>query len=65
MLSRRSRGCAMFLLFVSSLALPQAAAKKQTPDPVAEKKASAYFESVRNQPLLLERYLRQMPKVRD
>jgi len=65
MLSRQIRGCAIFLLFISSWALPQTPAKKQTPATGAEQKTSAYFESVRHQPLLLERFLRQMPKGGD
>ncbi len=65
MLSRRIRGCAIFLLSISSLALPQMASKKRAPSAGAEQKTSAYFESVRHQPLLLERFLRQMPKGGD
>jgi adenosine deaminase len=65
MLSIQIRRCAIFLLFVSSLCRPQAVAKKQPAATGAEKRASAYFQSVRNQPLLLERFLRQMPKGGD
>jgi adenosine deaminase len=65
MLSWKIRRCIVFLLFLSSLCQAQSAAKKQPSASSAEKRASAYFESVRNQPLLLERFLRQMPKGGD
>jgi adenosine deaminase len=63
--SRQICGCAILLLFVSALAVPQTAGKMQAAVAGPEQKAAAYFESVRNQPLLLERFLRQMPKGGD
>jgi adenosine deaminase len=63
--SRQICGCAILLLFFSALAVPQTAGKMQAAVAGPEQKAAAYFESVRNQPLLLERFLRQMPKGGD
>ncbi|HEX7286084.1 MAG TPA: adenosine deaminase [Candidatus Angelobacter sp.] len=64
--SRQICGCTILLLFVSALALSQTADKKQAPvSGSPEQKTAAHFESVRNQPLLLEHFLRQMPKGGD
>lgn len=50
----RIRSCALFLLFTTSIFA-------QT----AEQRTSAYFDSIRKSPLLLEAFLREMPKGGD
>src|SRR4029077_6536917 len=53
---------AIFLLAASPSAWPQ---KKPMPSASPEQKTARYFESVRNQPLLLHAFLQQMPKGGD
>src|SRR5215475_9520340 len=72
MLPPRSRKTARLVwisVFVTALALsawPQKnRAKKPAPVASAEQRAARYFESVRNQPLLLHAFLAQMPKGGD
>src|SRR5690349_17069653 len=52
---------AVFVVAVAPSAWPQ---KKPAPAS-AEQKAARYFESVRNQPLLVHAFLQQMPKGGD
>jgi adenosine deaminase len=63
MLLTRIGACATFVAVMASCLLAQTTAAK--PAGNAEEKAAKYFESVRSQPLLLERFLRQMPKGGD
>src|SRR6478672_6557643 len=53
---------AIFVAFCAPSAWPQ---NKPAPAASAEQKTARYFESVRNQPLLLHAFLRQMPKGGD
>jgi hypothetical protein len=53
---------AVFIAAVPPSAWPQ---KKPAPAASAEQKTARYFESVRNQPLLLHAFLQQMPKGGD
>jgi adenosine deaminase len=55
-----------FLLIVFAIYAPSALCqKKHAPAASAEQKTARYFESIRNQPLLLHTFLQQMPKGGD
>jgi adenosine deaminase len=55
-----------FLLIVFAIYAPSALCqKKHAPAAPAEQKTARYFESIRNQPLLLHMFLQQMPKGGD
>src|SRR5690349_24145165 len=65
--SRAIRTLRLCLLAISLLAAAPSARSQKKPaqGASAEQKTARYFESVRNQPLLLHAFLRQMPKGGD
>jgi hypothetical protein len=67
LVSRSLKATQILLLVVFLAAAPPSAwsQKKSTPATSPEQKTARYFESVRNQPLLLHSFLQQMPKGGD
>lgn len=57
--------CFLFVVFLSSVAPSAWSQKKASVAASPEQKTVRYFESVRNQPLLLHAFLQQMPKGGD
>src|SRR5579859_4188807 len=55
----------LLAIFVAAFAPSAWSQKKPAPAASAEQKTARYFESVRNQPLLLHAFLQQMPKGGD
>src|ERR1051326_6039829 len=55
----------LLAIFVAAFAPSAWPQKKPAPPASAEQKTARYFESVRNQPLLLHAFLQQMPKGGD
>src|SRR5712672_4039823 len=57
--------CLLFIVFLASFAPSAWSQKKTSVAASPEQKTARYFESVRNQPLLLHAFLQQMPKGGD
>jgi adenosine deaminase len=63
--SLKSLRISFLLIFVAISAPSALCQKKHAPAASAEQKTARYFESIRNQPLLLHAFLQQMPKGGD
>src|ERR1700704_732297 len=67
LVSRSMKASRIYLLaiFVATVAPSLWSQKKPVPVASSEQKTARYFESIRNQPLLLHAFLQQMPKGGD
>jgi hypothetical protein len=63
--SLKSLRICLFTVFIAIYAPSAWPQKKPVPSASAEQKAARYFDSIRNQPLLLHAFLQQMPKGAD